>query len=211
MRRPARFACLALALLLDPAALLGAGVAVGERLDDDVLATLLADPAGEVSTLGDHWGERGAMVVFAANACPYVLDWLDRLPRMADFAAESGIGFVVVNANARRRTTDDAPAAMAELAAEHAFDFPYLVDREATLADALGATRTPEVFLFDADRTLVYQGAIDDHSGPFAEVSAHWALDALRQMAAGDAVTAPATAPIGCSVLRPRPPRRSGG
>ncbi len=189
----------------------GAEISIGNAVGDETLAIRLVDPAGGDSTLEEHWGENGAMVVFAANVCPYVLDWLDRLPRMADFAAANDIGFVVVNANARRRTSDDSPEAMAALAAEHGFTFPYLVDEDAALADALGATRTPEVFLFDGDRTLVYQGAIDDHSGPFDEVKSHWALDALRQMTAGDGIAQPSTAPIGCSVLRPRRRARPSG
>lgn len=188
------------------------GLGIGDTLGAEALALPLASPlpvseaetASTASTLADHWGENGVMVVFAANVCPYVQDWLDRLPRMADFAVANDIGFVVVNANARRRTSDDSPEAMAALAAEHGFDFPYLIDRDARLADALGAMRTPEVFLFDGDKTLVYQGAIDDRSGPFDEVTAHWALDALRQMSAGDSITTPSSAAIGCSVLRPR-------
>lgn len=154
-------------------------------------------------------GTSGTLVLFASNTCPYMLDWLDRLPRIADFAAANDIAFLMVNANARKRASDDSPQAMAALADAQGFAFPYWVDEESALADALEAKRTPEVFLFDATKTLVYHGALDDHSGPFDQVTEHWALDALRQMVTGEAIATSSTAPIGCAVQRPR--RRPAG
>ena len=184
---------------------------VGEALPASTTAIELVDLDDQRQPLGTLLGANGTMVLFASNTCPYMLDWLDRLPRIADFAAANDIAFLVVNANARKRTSDDSPQAMAALAETHSFAFPYWIDEDATLADALAARRTPEVFLLDADKRLVYHGALDDHSGPFDQVTEHWALDALRQMVTGKSIATPSTAPVGCAVQRPRRrPARSG-
>jgi hypothetical protein len=200
-----------LALLLAPATLAQApeppGPNPGESLPEAALSLELLDPAvpaGEATSLDALWRPGGALIVFTSNTCPYSLDWLDRLPRLAERAAAGDIAFVAINSNARKRKADDSPGAMAELAAEHGFTFPYLVDPDARLADALGAQRTPEVYLFDAERTLVYRGALDDHSGPFDKVTAHWARSALDQLLAGEAVAVSSTQALGCAVLRPR-------
>ncbi len=177
---------------------------VGEPLSASARAIDLTDLDGQTGSLASLWQTNGALVVFAANTCPYVLDWLDRLPGLAASAASREVSFVLVNANARRRTSDDAPDAMRALADEHGFTFPYWIDHDAKLADALGASRTPEAFLFDGTGKLVYHGAIDDHSGPLDRVSEHWTRDALDQMLAGEVVTTPSSAPIGCAVQRPR-------
>lgn len=179
-------------------------------LGPEILERILVDPGGGTSSLGDLAGPAGLMVIFASNTCPYVLDWLDRFPRLASFGAEHGVGFALVNSNARKRRAEDSPEAMLELAEKGGFDFPYLVDPDSALADDLGARRTPEVFLFDADWRLVYQGAVDDHSGPWERVESHWALDALRQMVSGEEPTLGSTQALGCSVLRPRRRRPAG-
>lgn len=180
------------------------GLLPGASLPEAVLAAELADLEGTPTPFGDLVGENGTLVVFAANSCPWVLDWLDRFPAFAATAQEHGVGFVVVNSNERRRSSDDAPEAMARLWDERALEVPYLVDRDAALADALGAERTPEVFLFDADRQLVYRGAIDDHSGPLGEVERHWTRDALSRMVGGLPVELPLTTTPGCRIQRPR-------
>jgi peroxiredoxin len=180
------------------------GPAPGDPVPEAALTLELLHPAGDSTTLGELWGTGGALLVFTSNTCPYSLDWLDRLPRLAERAAEGDIAFVAINSNARKRKSDDSPEAMAELAAEHDFTFPYLVDPDSRLADALGARRTPEVYLFDAERTLVYRGALDDHSGPFENVTEHWARSALDQLLAGEEVVVPTTQALGCAVQRPR-------
>ncbi|MEM1203666.1 MAG: redoxin family protein [Acidobacteriota bacterium] len=180
------------------------GVQIGEGVPEAALALELADLDDGRRRVGDLLGEAGSVFVFLSNTCPYAVDWFDRLPKMAELAEEQGIGFVAVNSNARKRKAEDSPQAMAELLEEQGFRFPYWVDADSALAEALGATRTPEVFLFDGGGSLVYRGAIDDHSGPFERVTEHWALDALREMAAGDGVSTALTTPLGCAVLKPR-------
>ncbi len=201
-----RLLCLGLVLFQAP---VSSALEVGEQLPEAALDIELTDLDGNHQTLGGLWGAGGAMLVFAANSCPYVLDWADRLPTLAAFAGANQISFVLLNANERQRRDRDSPAAMAEFLAQletapATLEMPYLVDQDSRLASALGAQRTPEVFLFDRDKQLVYHGAIDDHSGPLSEVSEHWAADALDQLVAGEEVLNSSTAPIGCAVLKPR-------
>ncbi len=176
--------------------------ALGDILPTTALELERLDVNGGPTTLQAQRGEGGLLVIFSANTCAYVTDWLDRFPLYARQAQEEKLGFVIVNSNARKRRTDDSEEAMRLLAEEHFPSVPYLLDEGSELADLLGATRTPEVFLFDADLKLVYQGLIDDHSGPLAKVERHYLRDALVGLESG--IFPPPTAPIGCSVLRPR-------
>ncbi len=178
--------------------------AVGTALPEEARALELeASDGSSATSLGDLAGPKGLLVIFTANTCAYSIDWQDRIPTLAALAAEKEIGFALVNSNARKRKTDDSPAAMSELAKEAFPNIPYWVDRESRLADLLGATRTPEVLLFDADLRLVYSGVIDDHSGPVSEVGRHWTRDAVHALIDGSPMPEP-TAPLGCAVLRPR-------
>lgn len=180
------------------------GAQLGQRLPEEALHLELVDLEDQRMVLADLLAKGGALIVFTSNTCPYALDWIDRFPRLAADSRKHGISFLLINSNARRRTSDDSPEAMRALAEEHGFDFPYLIDEESQLADALGATRTPEVFLYDGALQLVYHGALDDHSGPFERVTKHWATEALQQLAAGVEITTPNTTALGCAVQRPR-------
>ncbi len=180
---------------------------LGAEITAAALRSELVDLDGVSRPLSEHWGEKGALLVFTANTCPYALDWADRFPTLAAEARSQGLAFLMINANARKRRDTDSPEAMTLFLEERSWELPYLVDPDSRLAGLLGATRTPEVFLFDAARRLAYHGAIDDQSGPVARVSEHFAMDALRLLALGESVLRPTTQPIGCAILKPRRPR----
>ncbi len=177
---------------------------VGQALPVQVRRLGLWASDGEAVEVASLRQANGLLLIFASNTCPYVLDWLDRLPRLATRGAAQEVGVVVVNANARQRSSTDSPEEMVALWQRQGLELPYLVDRGSELALALGARRTPEVFLFDAAWRLVYRGAIDDLSGPFEQVTAHYAAEALRQMLDGDPVVRSETPAIGCAIQKPR-------
>lgn len=183
---------------------------IGQQLPSDARQLELYAIDGQAVPLGSFHRPAGLLLVFVANTCPYVLDWLDRLPRLAETGAAQQVAVVAVNANAGKRGSTDRPEAMLALWQLHGLEMPYLVDREAALADVLGARRTPEVLLFDGDWRLVYRGAIDDLSGPFEQVTSHYATQALRQMLSGEEVTLSETQAIGCAIQKPRRRRKSG-
>ncbi|MEO1369608.1 MAG: redoxin family protein, partial [Acidobacteriota bacterium] len=211
MSPAARFAALVLSIAVAGSAVhaqVADGPAAAPALDPGALAAPLVDvtaPAGSPAvTVADRRGAGGLAVVFLSNACPYVLDWADRIPRLAAQAAERGVGLILVNSNAGKRRAMDSPEEMVRFAERYLGDLPYFLDEGARLADLLGAERTPEAFLFDADLRLAYRGPFDDHSGPFDRVTAHWLRDAVDAMVLGE-VEAPESQPaLGCKVQRPR-------
>lgn len=157
----------------------------------------------EASTLGDLVGPSGLVVAFWSNSCPWVQKNEARFVALANDFGAKGIGFVVVNANDPNAYPDETPAALAAQVANGKYTFPYLIDAEAALAKALGAQRTPEIFVFNANRVQVYAGAIDDSPALADNVTTPYLKAALDALVAGQAVAQAATKSIGCTIKFP--------
>src|ERR1044071_5588751 len=114
-------------------------------------------------SLNDAKTASGLLVMFSCNTCPYVLKSQGRTKEVMEYAKRMNIGMVVVNSNAAQRDGADSHEAMQRYAKKEGYSAPYLADDQAKLADAFGAMRTPEVFLFDATGKLVYKGAMEDN------------------------------------------------
>jgi peroxiredoxin len=150
---------------------------------------------GRAHSLEDYDGQPVA-VVFSCCHCPYVVAWEDRLNAIArDY--DSRAGLVAINSNAGY--LGDSFEDMQQRSSEKGFVFPFLYDETQEVASAYGAARTPEVFLFDADRRLVYHGAPDsDHTDPDgAEPFLRSALDAILT---GDEPGTEETPAVGCTI-----------
>ena len=106
---------------------------------------------------------------------------------------------MAISSNDADAYPEDSFEEMAKRARERDFSFPYLYDEDQSVARALGSQRTPEVFVFDRERTLVYHGAIDDDRDG-DDVTQHFLRDALDAVLAGRAPDPSETAPVGCSV-----------
>ena len=139
------------------------------------------------------------VVVFSCNHCPYVLAWEDRLNDIAREYAPRGLSVVAICANDAAKYPADSFPEMERHAAEKGFVFAYAQDESQEVARAYGATRTPEVFLLDGDRRLVYHGAIDDSRNPDA-VRSPYLRDALEALLEGGAAPLADTAPVGCTI-----------
>lgn len=107
-------------------------------------------------------GEKGTLVMFICNHCPYVILIRERLLEIASEAIKQGIGVVAINANDEVNYPQDGPEHMKALADEEQWAFPYLFDRSQDVAQAYQAACTPDFFLFDKDATLYYRGQFDD-------------------------------------------------
>ncbi len=162
----------------------------------------MTDVSGKTITLDGLKGEKGLLVIFSCNTCPYVLAWENRYNSLAEEARKRGLGVVLVNPNEAQRDGEDSMAAMKQHAASRGYTMPYVVDENHRLADAFGATRTPDVFLFDADMKLFYRGAIDDNARDAAAVEKPYLMNALRAMTAGETIAPQVTRSIGCSIKR---------
>jgi hypothetical protein len=157
---------------------------------------------GGEATLASAKTSKGLLVMFSCNTCPYVVKSQARTREVLKAAKDAGIGAIVVNSNAAYRDETDSYGAMKKYAVEQGYSAPYVVDEDSKLADAFGATRTPEVFLFDGSGKLVYKGAMEDNPATPAESTKFYLTDAMQKMLAGQAVDPVSTKSIGCSIKR---------
>ena len=146
-------------------------------------------------------GERGLLVVFACNHCPFVMYLADALGELAKEIAAQGVNTVVINANDLQRYPQDGPEFMKTFAAERHWDFPYLLDESQEVAKAHGAACTPDFFLFTADNTLFYTGQFDD-SRPRSGIEPHGGdlREAVRRMLDGEQPLARPYPSSGCNI-----------
>jgi peroxiredoxin len=154
---------------------------------------------GREHTLESYDAADLLVLIQSCNHCPYVIAWEKRMVEVqADYAGR-GVQVVALNSNDSARYPDDSFEQMTVRAAERGFNFDYLHDPEQSLAHALGAERTPEVFVFDRDRKLVYHGAIDDSRDDTA-VTQRYLRDALDAALAGEQPSPEETSAVGCTV-----------
>lgn len=157
---------------------------------------------GRTYTLDGAKGRAGLLVMFTCNTCPYVHAWENRFNGIVAEARQRGINVLLLNPNEALRGTTESMDAMRARAQEKGYTAPYVVDAGHRLADAFGATRTPEAFLFNADLELVYHGAIDDNARDADAVEQTFLVDAIRAVAAGDAPAMAETRSVGCTIKR---------
>lgn len=139
-------------------------------------------------------------VIFSCNHCPYVRAWEDRLIQIQRDYMDRGVRFVLISANDPAKYPDDSFPQMQRRAQEKAYPFPYLFDESQEVARAYGATRTPEIFLFDARRVLRYHGAPDDNFEDPAAVRRHYLRDALEALLSDQTPPEAETRPVGCTI-----------
>lgn len=140
-------------------------------------------------------------IVWSCNHCPYVQAWEGRMIELQREFGDRGFELVAISSNDADAYPEDSFVRMKARAAEQGFNFDYLYDEDQSVLEAYGAERTPEVFLFDGDRRLVYHGAIDD-SREEEEVTQRYLRDAIEAVLAGEEPTVGDTPAVGCSVKR---------
>jgi peroxiredoxin len=160
----------------------------------------LADPAGRVHDGASLYGPRGLLIAVTCNHCPYAQAIWPRLNRLAADALESGVRTVAINPNLNPAYPDDSPAEMARRIEEWHIPFPYLADEGQHVARALKAVCTPEFFLFDAARRLVYHGRFDDNWRDLNAVTRHELREAIDALVAGRPVPTDQHPALGCSI-----------
>ncbi len=154
---------------------------------------------GRNHALDDYAVAPALAVIWSCNHCPYVQAWEGRMIELQRDYGARGVRLVAISSNDAERYPADSFEAMQERARERGFNFDYLYDGDQAVARAYGPERTPEVFLFDGDRRLVYHGAIDD-SYDEERVSRHHLRDALDAVLAGREPAEAETPPVGCTV-----------
>lgn len=174
---------------------------IGELLPQSDEKMQCATTGGDYN-LADLQGENGLLLIFSCNTCPFVVAWEDRYPMVAEIAKKNNVGFALINSNYLKRDKDDSYEAMSTHAKDQNYSWPYLVDNESELANAIGAQTTPHVFLFDKNNKLVYKGAIDDNYKNAAEVETFYLKDALNSLGSGAEIQTKETRNQGCSIKR---------
>ncbi len=157
---------------------------------------------GDHTTIKQQAKENGVLVMFSCNTCPYVIKNQERTISAAEFAAKNNIGVVLVNSNEAQRGDVDSYEAMKEYAAGQKYEWFYLVDQNHVMADAFGANRTPECFLFDKDGKLVYHGAIDDNPNDASAVSRKHLVEAINELKSGKEIAVKESRSVGCTIKR---------
>jgi peroxiredoxin len=161
----------------------------------------LPNPAGRVVRLADFQAAPALVVMFICNHCPYVKHLRSGLAAFGRDALARGAAVVAINANDATRYPDDGPDRMAEEARSAGYSFPYLYDAAQTVAKAYRAACTPDFFLFDAQRRLVYRGQFDDsRPGNSLPVTGKDLRDALDAVLTGRSVPVNQKASIGCNI-----------
>ncbi|MGF6779934.1 thioredoxin family protein [Paraburkholderia sp. GAS334] len=155
---------------------------------------------GRTLSLDDVRGERGLVVVFMCNHCPYVRGALPHLVRDARELAEIGVNVVGISSNDGLTYPEDSFEHMVEFAAEWKLPFPYLYDETQQVAHAYDAVCTPECYGFDADLTLRYRGRVDaSRSAPVPDARRDL-FEAMRQIAKVGVVSDQQYPAMGCSI-----------
>ncbi len=162
----------------------------------------LTDTVSEnVISLDDIKGEKGTVVMFICNHCPFVKHVNSGIVDLAKDYGDKGIGFVAISSNDVENYPDDSPALMKENAIREGFTFPYLYDESQEVARAYDAACTPDFYVFNEDLSLVYRGQLDDsRPGNGIPVTGKDIRAALEALLSGSPVSEDQKPSIGCNI-----------
>jgi peroxiredoxin len=169
------------------------------RLGATAPAFTLPGVDGRDHSLDDYADAQALAVIWSCNHCPYVQAWERRMSAIQRDYEPRGVKVVAINSNDVEAYPEDSFEEMTARAKRQGFAFDYLFDEDQSVARAYEPGRTPEVFLFDGDRRLVYHGAIDDSRDEDA-VTEHYLRDALDAILGGGKPPVAETAPVGCTI-----------
>jgi peroxiredoxin len=157
--------------------------------------------SGRTVTLADFRDKDGLLVMFICRHCPFVKHVQSELTRIGSDYAQKSLGIVAISSNDAEAYPDDAPDNLREMASELGFTFPYCYDETQNVARAYDAACTPDFFLFDKNRRLVYRGQLDDsrpsNAVPATGKDLRSAIDAVLE---GRAVSKQQKPSVGCNI-----------
>ena len=173
-------------------------VALGTAAPDFNLPDVVS---GKTISLQTFAGKKALLVMFICRHCPYVQHVQEGLAKLGRDYAAKDLGIVAISANDAKNYPEDAPASLKAMAVELKFSFPYCHDESQVVAKAYGAVCTPDFFVFDQARRLVYRGQLDDsrpgNGKPVTGRDLHAALDAVLDGRPVDSTQRPS---IGCNI-----------
>ena len=156
---------------------------------------------GETVSLSTFADKSGLLVMFICRHCPFVKHVQQQLAAIGHDYLPKGLGIVAISANDAVNYPDDAPESLKAMVSEVGFAFPLCFDETQATAKAYTAACTPDFFLFDGDRALVYRGQLDDsRPGNDQPVDGHSLRSAIEAVLAGQPVDADQRPSIGCNI-----------
>lgn len=161
----------------------------------------LPDTDGTIKTMDDFKGSPALVIMFICNHCPFVKHVQKELVRLTDDYRSKGVAVVGISSNDISSHPEDSPAAMKRVKESSGYNFPYLFDESQAVAKSYQAACTPDFYLFDRDRKLVYRGQLDDsrpgNNSPVTGKDLRAAIDAVL---AGNPVSSVQKPSIGCNI-----------
>lgn len=171
---------------------------LGTQAPDFKLPDVLS---GKSVSLKDFASKKALLVMFICRHCPYVQHIKEELAKLGKDYARKDIGIVAISSNDAENYPDDAPESLKEFAQQEGFSYPFLYDESQKVAQAYTAACTPDLFLFDKNRKLVYRGQLDEsrpgNNKPVTGQSLRSAMDAVLADRPVNAEQRPAT---GCNI-----------
>lgn len=155
----------------------------------------------ETKLLAEIIDSRPTLFVFSCNTCPYVIKAQQRTQELINLAKELNISLIIINSNEAQRDDVDSEDAMVDYAHNHNYE-QYYIDKSSAFANLLGATKTPEVFLFNQDNKLVYKGAMDDNPANPEEAAERYLFDAMHALVNGQPIKVKESKSVGCTIKR---------
>lgn len=160
----------------------------------------LKTPTGKTHSLQSCMGDKGLLIAFTCNHCPYAVAIWDRLIALGQHAQTRGIKTVAINPNIHPNYPDDAPEKMIEKIKEWNIPFPYLVDETQEVAKAFDAQCTPDLYLLNHNAELVYHGRLDDNWKDESQVTKEELKEAIENLALGQPIECDQKPSMGCSI-----------
>lgn len=161
----------------------------------------MKDVSGKELSLNDIKTQKGLLVIFSCNTCPYVKLSASRIKEYSDYCQANGVGCAIINSNEAQRNEDDSFDEMVKYYSSQKLSCAYTVDEKSQLANAFGAGRTPQCFLFNT-KGLIYKGAIDDNVKDPSAVKEFYLKNALVALVKNETPKTQETKSIGCTIKR---------
>ncbi|WP_247215515.1 thioredoxin family protein [Synechococcus sp. C9] len=158
---------------------------------------------GNMISLDTFAGKTGLLVMFICRHCPYVKHIQDQLAQLGRDYQNQDLGIVAISSNDAEKYPDDSPESLKEMAKELGFTFPLCYDATQAVAKAYQAACTPDFYLFDRERKLVYRGQFDDSrpkSDPPIPVTGKDLRAAIDALLSGQPIPTDQRASIGCNI-----------
>lgn len=160
----------------------------------------LRDPDGNAFKMSEYIGEKGLLIAFICNHCPYVKAIGDRLAADTRELMAAGINVLAVMSNDYRDYAEDSPQNMKRFSAQYGFDFPYLVDEDQSVGKAYGAVCTPDFFGLNKDGVLQYRGRLDNKHMQGGDDRVRELVAAMMQIAQSGEGPKEQVPSMGCSI-----------